>query len=337
MPLLAAALLSAVVATFLFIILLALPQIEEPWNIIVVSETVALMRITFVAALAHALVLGLPLFLLLRSISHAGIVSCAVAGFLVGAVPFAVLVLISMFGVQNASTGGEATVVNGVPTLAGWIELAHGAGFTGLFGLAGGLTFWLAMRVSGQIGGEPTGTEAQSIKLRAGSWSIVSTAVLLTCTVVLLPTVVRDNSCHNLFRDGRTSVGPQIDADINLAAEDWPMLRQIFIDFGVARSLSFRSDEHVQGGTVMWQRLSLCNEAGVNIDATDQPWLTQTNSFLAHRGINFTVYELRAGSGWNELTRPLLDKIDVTWPNRTTFRGPDGKVLSMQDALTGRH
>lgn len=335
MLLLASALLAAVVATLLFNIP-TLAQIEEPWNIVVVSQALTLARTTFIVAVAHALVLGLPAFLLVRSTRRVRVGTCALGGFLIGAVPFGVLAMISMIGLQSASSGGKPTVINGVPTLAGWIEYAYAVGSTGLFGLAGGLTFWVAMRLSGQIVGKPNKPEAQSNRLRAGSWSIVSVAVLLTCTIFFSPSLVRDDSCHNLFRDGRTSIGPQIYADIKLSAEDWPTLRQIFVDFGAAHSLSFRSDEQIRSGNITRLELNLCNEAGINIDAVDQPWLTQINSPLADRGIKFGVYELKAGSDWNPLARDLLNKIDMTWPQKTTFRGPDGKIISVEEALKGR-
>jgi hypothetical protein len=179
-PLLASALASALLAALVAPLLFTIPtlaQIEEPWNIVVVSEALTFARLTFIVALAHALILGLPLFFFLRSIYRLGIASCVLAGFLVGTVPFGVLGLISMFGVQSASTRGTPTIINGVPTLAGWIEYAYAAGFTGLFGLAGGLTFWVVMRVSGQLAGEPNGTDAQPSKVRHGSWSIVSVAL----------------------------------------------------------------------------------------------------------------------------------------------------------------
>jgi hypothetical protein len=257
-------------------------------------------------------------------------------GFLVGAVPFGVLDLISMFGVQSASTGGTPTIINGVSTLAGWIEYAYAVSFTGLFGLAGGVTFWVVMRVFGQLAGEPNGTDAQPSKVRRGSWSIVSVAVVLTCAVFLLPSVVRDGSCHNLFRDGRTSIGPQIGADISLPAEDWPTLTQIFVDFGRTHSLSFRRDEQIRRGTLMWRDLNLCSEAGVNIDAVEQPGLAQMKSRIADRGIDITVYELKPGSDWKPLARDLINRIDTTWPQKITFRDPDGRVISVEEALKGR-
>jgi hypothetical protein len=89
MPLLALALASALLAALVATLLLTIPtlaQIEEPWNIVVVSEALTFARLTFIVALAHALILGLPLFFFLRSIHRLGIASCVLAGFLVGAV-----------------------------------------------------------------------------------------------------------------------------------------------------------------------------------------------------------------------------------------------------------
>jgi hypothetical protein len=335
MVLLASALLAAVIATLLFIIP-TLVQIEVPWNIVVVSQVLTLTRTTFIVAAAHALVLGLPLFLLVHSMKRVGVATCALGGFLIGAVPSGVFILISMIGLHSASSGGKPTVINGVPTLAGWIEYAYAVGSAGWFGLTGGLTFWGAMRLSGQIAGKRNEPEAQSSELRASSWSVVSVAALLTCATLILPSAVMDNSCHNLLRDGRTSIGPQFSADLKLPAEDWPTLRQIFVDFAAAHSLCLRSDEHVQDRNIMWRDLNLCNEAGINIDALDQPWLTQINSSLADRGINFRVFALKPSSDWKPLARDLLNRIDMAWPQKTTFRGPDGKVLSAEEALKGR-
>jgi hypothetical protein len=335
-PLLAATLLSAVTVTLLFAAL-TLAQIEEPWNIVVAAEATSIAKLTFVVALAHTLLLGVPLFVFMRSIGRVGIVYCALGGFIVGAAPFAVLTLISTFQLDNASTGGVATVVNGVPTLAGWIEYFQNVGLIGLFGLAGGLTFWSTLRLSGQfVSGADEGV-TEATKLRRRSWSLASIAAIASLTLFFLPSVVRDNSCHNLFRDGRTSVGPQIYAYIKLPDEDWPTFTRMFTDFGAKHSLSLRSDEQIQHGNLQWRSLSLCNAAGVTIDVADRRWLTQIHSPMSDRGIEFSIYELKADSGWNPLAQELLEEIEMTWPSKTTFEGPNGRALSKQEALKGRN
>jgi hypothetical protein len=329
----AAALLSAVTTTLL-LTLVTLVRIEEAWNIVVVSETLALARVTFVVCLAPALVLGLPGILLLHAKDRLGIASCALAGFFVGAVPFGLLALTSMFGVRSASTGGTPTVVNGVPTLAGWIEYVRNVGSIGLFGLAGGLTAWAVTQIAGLRTGRSS--QSQSTDLRIRSWSIVSVAVILTGAILVLPIAVRDNSCHNLFRDGRTFIVPQISANIKLRAEDWTTLREMFVRFGSTHALSFRSDQNMQRGTLMWRSVSLCSEAGVTIHARDQPWLARINSPLAARGVDLSVYELKPGSEWDTFARDLLAKIDMAWPQSITFRGRSGQIISREEALKGR-
>ncbi len=68
----------------------------------------------------------------------------------------------------------------------------------------------------------------------------------------------------------------------------------------------------------------------------DQRWLTQINSSLADRGISFSVYALKPSTDWKPLARDLLNRIDMTWPQKVAFRGPDGKVTSVEEALKGR-
>jgi hypothetical protein len=108
------------------------------------------------------------------------------------------------------------------------------------------------------------------------------------------------------------------------------------MDFGAAHSLSFRSDQQIRRGDLMWRDLNLCSD-GVNIDAVDRPWMDRLkNSPLAGRGIQFAVYELKPGSDWNALARDLLDKLATTWPGKVTFRGRVGETLSETEALKGR-
>jgi hypothetical protein len=218
--------------------------------------------------------------------------------------------------------------------LAGWIEYVYTVGFIGLFGLAGGLTFWAVMHLSGVKAARPNQPPPANLRLRSGS--ILSLAVVLTGAILVLPVAIKDNTCHNLFRDGRTSIGPQIAGDIKLPSEDWAALKEMFVEFGAAHGLSFRSDEQIRRGTLMWRGLSLCNEAGVTIQAMDQLWLAGTDSALAGRGITLSIFELRPDSGWNAFARDLLAKIDQAWPHSITFRGRDGKTISEEEALQGR-
>ena len=333
-----ATLLAAVVAALL-VTALAVKEIEEPWNIAVVSQLLWLLRLTFIVALTHAIVLGLPLFLFLSSKSRIGIIACALGGFAVGASGLAVFELFGMLGggSYNAWTGGRATVVNGVPTLLGWLEYAQGVGFFGLIGLAGGLTFWLTMRLSHQIPTSPKAAEAPAGISPTISRAIAATAISSTCAVLLLPSIIRDNSCHNLFRDGPQSFHLlQIYADVALTRDDWPALTQIFTNFAVAHSLSLRSDQKIRREEILWRSLDLCNEAGVSINILDNLWLDRSlNAPARIKGVKLTVEEFKAGSDWNLLAHELVDEINATWPGKIGYRGRGGETLSETEAFKG--
>lgn len=317
---LAAAMFAAFAATVAFVVPL-LAKIEESINVVVVADAVNLTRTTFVVAVAHALLLGLPLFLLVRRVrSRVGMIACVIGGFGVAAIPFGIVALIPLFGIETASSDGQSTIVNGVPTLAFWVRYVCTVGLAGLLGVAGGLTFWVAIR--------PARSNAQS-------WRVISAAVL-TCGIFTLPVVVRDKSCHNLFRDGRTSVGPQVYADLKVPADDWKKLEQTFADFSQAHALSLRGDEQIRDGRLTWRSIDLCNDDGVSISLYDEPWLARTHSPLAERGMRLGVYSLKAGVEWKPLARDLLGKIETAWPRTMTFRGPRGEILSFEDAINGR-
>lgn len=332
---LACALLAAVAATLASTVPLLAP-IEEPWNIVVASQVLGVAKWTFVAALAHALVFGLPLYFLLRLSRSIGIAACAIGGFLLGAVPLSALTLMISSGRYDASTGDTPTVVNGVRTAAGWIEFAQDAGILGLYGLAGGLTFWAAMRLAGQGMGKFHSLDLSPGINGARKWSIIFVAGLLTGVLLIAPGFVQDDSCHNLVRDGRTSFDPQVYAELELPAEDWQKLRQIFIDFGTAHSLSFRGDQQIRQGVTVWRELSLCNDSGVNFDLIDQSWATQMTPPVNLPRTMLSIFELKGGSGWSGLARELLMRIEQTWPRKTIFRGPRSEELSLEQALKGR-
>ncbi|PJG52817.1 hypothetical protein CVM73_23420 [Bradyrhizobium forestalis] len=313
--LLAAALIAAFGATAAFVIPLGV-QIEEPINISVVTQALNLTMFTYTVAAAHAVPLGLPLFLFVRRRrSHVGIAACALGGFVVGTMPFGVLAFLSMIG------GGNPTLINDAPPPFGWIEYVRTTGLAGLLGLVGGLVFWVAMRFFGSS---------------RQSWTVVSAAALLSCGVFILPVAVRDRTCHNLFRDGRTSVGPQVYANLKVPPEDWKKLEQTFVDFGQAQALSIRRDEQTRDGRIMWRSVDLCNEAGVNVSVGDEPWLARTHLPRANEGMTLSIYSLKPDADWKPLARRFLSEIETVWPEKTTFRGPSGQILSFEDAMKGR-
>ena len=139
---------------------------------------------------------------------------------------------------------------------------------------------------------------------------------------------------HNLFRDGRTSVAPQVYASLKVPAEDSRTLEQAFAVLGRAQALSIRGDEQIRYGRSTWRTLDLCNEAGISINVYDEPGLA--HSPRADEGIKLSIYSLKPDWDWKPLARHLLNEIEKIWPEKTKFRGPGGQIVSFEDAMQGR-
>ncbi len=106
---------------------------------------------TFAIALAHAVFLGLPLFMVFRAKRWINVITCVVFGFAVGAVPDGVLTWPMQHAerLTGAAVDGAPTIINGVITAAGWVGFVEPVIYCGSFGALGGLAFWVALTWSG--------------------------------------------------------------------------------------------------------------------------------------------------------------------------------------------
>lgn len=103
-------------------------------------------------ALAHAVLLGTPLCLALYRLKWLRWWSAMLAGLVLASIPIG----IQSWPVRHTAAdvsisvirGGKIvpTVINGVPTLAGWLDYAWGVGTYAALGALGGLVFWLIWR-----------------------------------------------------------------------------------------------------------------------------------------------------------------------------------------------
>lgn len=124
----------------------------------VVGQLVMMWTYAVVVSLAHALVLGLPLFAFLKS---RGWMTqwwkSAALGFLVGVTPYAIFSWPAR-GAKNASYtawDGHAMVkyiVNGVPTEAAWISYGQFCFEMGALGAVGAVAAWFLWREGGLAG-----------------------------------------------------------------------------------------------------------------------------------------------------------------------------------------
>ena len=47
---------------------------------------------------------------------------------------------------SSASVNGVDTMIDGVPTTAGWLQYLYGVAFFGIFGILAAAAFWLVLR-----------------------------------------------------------------------------------------------------------------------------------------------------------------------------------------------
>ncbi|HXP03339.1 MAG TPA: hypothetical protein VN808_04400 [Stellaceae bacterium] len=111
--------------------------------------------VTFIVALAHAVVLGLPAYLLLRWRGWTRWWTSLVCGFAIGSVPFAIYFSPFDNAASFSQAGDKVLIENGVTTLAGWIDFAESVGGLGLLGMAGGIAAWLTWYGLGRVFARP--------------------------------------------------------------------------------------------------------------------------------------------------------------------------------------
>ena len=103
--------------------------------------------LTFVVAIGHAVVLGLPIYAPLRWKRAANVLTGTIAGLAVGSVPVAVLLFPGGGRYKGSShwSGGVAHMIDGVPTEAGWNDYYALVAQFGAFGATSGLLFALVL------------------------------------------------------------------------------------------------------------------------------------------------------------------------------------------------
>ena len=106
---------------------------------------------TFAIAFGHAVLLGLPLFLVFRSMSWINLTTCVVVGFAVGAAPVGVLTWPMQHPElhTSASVAGVLMIINEAITTIGWTSYIKPLVDFGSFGALGGFAFWVALRWCG--------------------------------------------------------------------------------------------------------------------------------------------------------------------------------------------
>jgi hypothetical protein len=311
---------------------LALSALVPALAVGVLSSSLKPITAAFVIALGHAVVLGVPAVALLWHRRLVNWFTALATGFVIGAVPFGFISWPLSYGNTNAWIDHVQTIANGVPTAAGWIQYVRTLLTFGAFGALGGLACWLWLWIWRAL---PTLDEKPgTVHQLRNSVAASSIVVALVGAVLAIPAVTEDRSCHNVLRDGRRSIGPQVSIDLEISDTDWPHLKEVLSAFAATNNLFFRDDSEVRPEIVRTLYLSVCN-SGVTISTAEQRWAFQGYAApIKGRGVGIGVYETHPGSGWERLTRRLLDRLEGRWPGKIRFRGKQGELIPMPKALS---
>ncbi len=300
------------------------------------SQKIMILPLAFAVTLGHSIVLGLPAALFYRARRWTRLSTAIAGAFLIGATPYGIFAWpMSLSSKTQASFDGVPTIIDGIPTLAGWFAYLEGLVAFGGLGAVGGLVFWSTMRWSGLLdirGGRLTAPLPR--KRRIGAW-ITGTAVIAAVAVFMLPALTMDRSCHNPFRYGRWSISSKVNIDLDIPIGDWSRLAQLFENFAASRQMSFRNLSESRPGVVEILSISVCGEDGLQLSANEQIWNTQTHTVLrGDRGVPIGVYDLRDGNDWQSVARELVTALESEWRGKVRFRDGSGRFVSRPDELT---
>jgi hypothetical protein len=98
------------------------------FTVVAFDLAVPLALLAFFISVGHALVLGLLLFVIFRSRGWINVMSCITGGAIVGAIPGGLLSWPFRPGNGTRSSfNGAVTIVDGIPTAAGWLSYIRSA------------------------------------------------------------------------------------------------------------------------------------------------------------------------------------------------------------------
>ena len=248
---------------------------------------------------AISVCLAMPAYSVLRLYRRETWCSCIVAGFLVGA-GVAALVLLPVPGSEQI--GQDMTIVAGARTAAGWRMYAEAVGTAGGIGAGAGGVFWAALRLLERGARSP---RLGCVSLTGG----ISLAIAASWTILALPSLTMDRSCHNVFRDGRRSIMPVLFFTAELAGGEWPRFQNTAERFASAEGWTVDESNDKDKAFSASRFVSACVEPGTRImfDGADR-----SNPTIAH----VSVFQPQGDDGWRGPAERLLAAIEADFPGR---------------------
>ncbi|TQV83822.1 hypothetical protein [Denitrobaculum tricleocarpae] len=135
----------------------------------------------------------------------------------------------------------------------------------------------------------------------------------------------KDRSCHNVLRDGLTSISPKVTIDLDLPIENWPDLEAFYQGFAERHELSIQKGRSESTDSVKLLSLNMCREPGATIATDEQRW--KHNDFkhqMPGYGVGVRVYQNEEHADWVSLARTLIAELRQTWPDRVHVSVKEG-------------
>lgn len=284
--------------------------------------SVRVLPIAYTLALLHSTLLGLPVALACQRKQRTSITAALVAGFVVGALPTGCMAWpLDLSFSSSASIDGVPTLVNGIPTLVGWGRYITVCAASGGLGALGGVIFWLVLTSTGALRGSQAGTPGHAGRSRVVGACLAFTASAAAVAVAAIPSITADRSCHNMFSDGRRSISPKSQIDLDIDVEEWPRLVELFASLENTHQMNVRNSSSEKKDAVNVLSLSACLQDGVVISVNQQLWASHIGvPRVPEKGLRIALYEVTALSQSNQLGQDLLALLNAEWPGKAKLR-----------------
>jgi hypothetical protein len=275
------------------------------------SRSLAVMPLAFGVAFAHALILGFPIFALMSHRNWVNSLTSSVIGFFIGAAPVAVFTWPTPFEIMA---------------------------LFGACGAVGGLAFWAVLKASDpKRGGVVAHEVVEEPRMFPSGARMLAIGVPIVLAVVLsIPLITKDRSCHNLLRDGRSSISTVLNIDLHVRDDEWTALSDLLKRFAGTHKLSLRDSSKATPGSMRALYLSLCDD-GINIEVAEQRWAhNEYKSVLPGRGVAVGIYTQQESTPWPPVARKLVTDLEARWPGKVQFTDHSGRTMPKPEVLSQR-
>jgi hypothetical protein len=276
--------------------------------------------------MTFALLIALPLYLALKWWNRVNVYTTTLGGTIAVAAPIAFMTWPLRYAGPGSfsSIDDVATLVDGVPTAAGWAFYGATIVRYGLLGAIGGVVFWAILKLSGEFA-----RHARPSRVRAVATTAVSVlGIVATAGVLAIPSYTRDRTCHGDY--SLPLIGPRI--DLKVEDSEWAAVSELLHRYADDNALSLRDLSEVRP-SVRILYLSLCDSETLVL-INEQRWASQGyRNAIADRGIGITLYH-RSEVPWRSRAVDLIERLRARWPDSVTFTDGGGRHVPTPPELT---